>query len=260
MKRNNIFQLLFQNRKNGSGSLNIQNHGDTAVVYLYDTIVDSDEDAEWFGGVSAESFAKQFAEITAPTIHLRVNSPGGSVFGGRVMETAIRNHTSKVVVFVDGLAASAASFLIMAADEIEMSKGAFLMIHKAWTFAYGNSDDLTHQALVLNQIDDSLVATYAERTQLPTDELRDMMAVETWLDAETAVSKGFANRVSENSKAKNCWNLSAYEHAPMIAEEPTPEPSDNPSEPPPEPPPEPEPQPDREAMARAVAVALVQTR
>ena len=109
---------------------------------------------------------------------------------------------------------------------------------------------------MLNQIDDSLVATYAERTQLPTDELRDMMAVETWLDAETAVSKGFANRVSENSKAKNCWNLSAYEHAPVIAEEPTPEPSNNPSEPSPEP----GPQPDREAMARAVAVALMQTR
>lgn len=256
MQPNKIYQLFAQNRKNGSGSLNIQNHGDVAVIYLYDVIVDSNDDAEFWGGVSAESFVKELAAITAPVIHLHVNSPGGSVFGGRAMETAIRNHTAKVIVFVDGVAASAASFLIMAADEIEMSKGAFLMIHKAWTFAYGNADDLIHQANVLTQIDESLIATYAERTQLPENELREMLLAETWLDAQMAVNKGFADRVSENSKAQNRWNLSAYAHAPVIADPP----QDNlPPEPQPDNPPT-DPMPDRDALARAAAVAILQTR
>lgn len=217
MTSNKIHQLLRNNRSKGTGSLNIQSTGRETTVYLYDAIVDTDEDAAWYGGVSAEGFAKQFAAIDADIIHLRVNSPGGSVFGGRTMETAVRNHSARVIAHVDGLAASAASFVIMGADEIEMSKGAFLMIHKAWAFALGNADDLLAQAAVLEQIDNSLAQTYADRTGMDVAELAQMMAAETWIEAHQAVEQGFADRVAEHSKAQNHWDLSAYAHAPQTA-------------------------------------------
>ena len=235
MVNNKIRQLLASNR--GRGHFNIATEGDEATVYLYDMIVDSDADAEWWGGVSAEAFAKTFAGIKAGTIHLRVNSPGGSVFGGRAMETAIRQHSAKVIAHVDGLAASAASFLIMGADEIEMAPGAFLMIHKAWSLAVGNADDMLHAAGLLEQIDGTLAQTYAARTGMDADKIAAMLAAETWITANDAVEQGFADRVAEAApKASNKWDLSAFNAAPRI---------------------EPEAKPDRAALHRAAMARLI---
>ena len=159
-------KLLINNRRQGTFHVAAKAESDEATIYLYDMIVNSDDEAEWWGGVSPQSFVKALNEITAGTIHLRVNSPGGSVFAARAMEQAIREHKSKIVVHIDGLAASAASFLIMAADEIHMAPGSFLMIHKAWTMMFGNADDLRKEAGLLDQIDASLVKTYAKHLNL----------------------------------------------------------------------------------------------
>ena len=117
---------------------------DSATVLLYDVI-----DAYW--GVSAAEFAKTLAGLDVATLNLRINSPGGDVFEARAMVAAIRGFKGKVVAHIDGLAASAASYLALAASEVRINDGAFLMIHKAWTLAMGNSEDLLATAAVLEK-------------------------------------------------------------------------------------------------------------
>lgn len=232
MVNSKIRQLLASNR--GRGHFSVKAEADEATIYLYDMIVDSEADAEWWGGVSAESFVKAVAAIDAPLIHVRVNSPGGSVFGGRAMQNALAQHKAKVIAHVDGYAASAASFVILGADEIEMAPGSFLMIHKAWSIAMGNSDDFLQSAALLEQIDGTLIDSYAERTGIDKAKLADMLAAETWIEAGDAVEQGFADRVAEKApKASNTWNLGAFDRAPK-----------------------PDPQPDRAALARAAAVRI----
>lgn len=221
---NQMLKLLINNRQRGRFEIVAKAQADEATIYLYDMIVEDDTTAEWWGGVSPQAFIKALNELTAKTIHLRVNSPGGSVFAARAIEQAIREHNSTIIAHVDGIAASAASFLIMAADEIVMSPGSFLMIHKAWTMTYGNADDLRKQSDLLDQIDVSLVKTYAKRSGQSEQDIMSMLAEETWLEATDAVEKGFANRVAEDEKttsnaatstaANSAWDLSAYQHAP----------------------------------------------
>jgi len=193
-----------------------------ATLYLYDVIVD---DPYW-GGVSAEDFVLALAEasVTADVIHLRMNCPGGDVFAARAMEAAVRGTSKKVIAHVDGYAASAASFLALACDEVQMAPGAFFMIHKAWTLAMGNADDLASTAALLAKIDDSLVATYAKETGQPAKDIAGMMAAETWLTAEEAVALGFADSImedapKESAKATASWNLAAYDNAPRVIQQ-----------------------------------------
>lgn len=207
---NQILKLLVDNRS-ASRRFETVNAGDEATIYLYDVIV---SDA-YFGGVSASDFVKEINAITSPVIHLRINSPGGDVFAARAIEQALREHKSKVIAHIDGCAASAASYVALAADEVIMAPGSFYMIHKAWTVAYGNSDDLMETAGLLEKVDESLVETYAEESGQDADKIREWMAAETWFTADEAVEYGFASSVAENSpKARAEWNLSAYAKAP----------------------------------------------
>lgn len=194
--------------------------GNEATVYLYDVIVATDEEAAWWGGVSAQAFVKEIRALEADVIHLRINSPGGDVFAARAMEQALREHKAKVITHIDGYAASAASYLALAGDEVEIAAGGFFMIHKAWTYAYGNADDLTTTAQLLEKIDDSLVATYAAETGQDADQLREWMRAETWLNSDEAVQYGFADRVAAAAvKDATAWDLSAYERAPQASAE-----------------------------------------
>jgi len=218
---NPMFKLLASNKAKGSFKIEAKQDDTEATIYLYDMIVRTDDEAEWWGGVSPQAFVKALNDITAPTIHLRVNSPGGSVFAARAIEQAIRMHKSKVVAHVDGLAASAASFLIMAADEIRMAPGSFLMIHKAWTWTGGNANDLRKESDVLEQIDASLVKTYATRSGQEAEAIAQWMADETWIEADRAVELGLANSVAD-TKATNAvkWDTSAFKNAPKADQTP----------------------------------------
>lgn len=213
MKIPKLVQLAMDNIANAK-PLKVECKADNseATVYVYDMIDD-------YYGVSAQSFIDAINGITASVINVRVNSPGGDVFAARAMVTAIAAHSSKIVAHIDGLAASAASYLAMAADEVVMSEGSFLMIHKAWSGVLGNSDDMRTTADLLDKIDASIVADYQRKTGLPADEISQMMAAETWMDATEAVEKGFADSVATNgkgAKASAQWNLSAYANAPKI--------------------------------------------
>lgn len=246
-----FMKLMALNRKRGEFRAEVQ--GDDATIYLYDFIVGSDEEAEWFGGVSPQAFTMALRAMTASVIHLRVNSPGGNVFAARAIEQALREHSSRIIAHIDGVAASAASFLVMGADEIEMAPGAMFMIHQASTFAFGNADDLVAAAAVLEQIDASQVETFAERTGQSADDLKKWIAAETWFDAKRAVELDFADRIAEGNKEKvpaasttACWDLSAYKHAPAVQTSAQPHvPDPKPTEP------------DREALHRAVLRKLI---
>lgn len=215
---NPLLKLLADNR--GRGLFRAETNGDEATLYVYDAIVSDD----FWGGVSAQAFVKELVAIKAGTIHLRINSPGGDVFAARAMEQAIREHGSRIVAHIDGYAASAASYLALAADEVLIAEGGFYMIHKAWTIAFGNSEDLMDTAALLEKVDASLVATYAKETGQDSAQIADWMSAETWFNAEEAVNYGFADRIAADAvKDAARWNLAAYAKAPAQPSAPAPE-------------------------------------
>ena len=202
-------------RANAGRGLKAESAPDT--VYLYDVIVDDD----YWGGLSAQALIAQIPAIHGETLHLRINSPGGDVFAARCVEQALRECKPRVVVHIDGLAASAASFLAMAGDETIISPGGMMMIHRAWTAAYGNADDLMEMAAIMEKVDGTIAGTYASKTGKDPDELMAMMAAETWMTAQEALDMGFVDTIAgeEADPVENTahWDLSAYEHAPSMA-------------------------------------------
>lgn len=176
-----------------SGTFRAEVSGDTITLWIYD-IID-----EWFG-VSAEEFAKTLAESTQLNILVKINSPGGAVFDGFAIYNALAAEQMKgrhVRVSIDGLAASAASLIAMVGEETTMQANSFMMIHKAWTFAAGNADELRSTADILDSLDTQLAVTYAKRTGLTVDEITAMLTAETWFSAPEAVEKGFAQKFNE---------------------------------------------------------------
>lgn len=233
MKR--LLQLLRENAAQDRKPLNlVRNEGaGEATLYIYDVI-----DPYW--GVGAQGVASAIAGLDASTtLHLRINSPGGDVFEGRAIRTAIEQHKGKTVAHIDGLAASAATTIADGADEVEITAGGFYMIHNGWTWMYGNKHDCRKTADLLDKIDAAIVADYARRTGVDMAQLVQWMDDETWFSAEEAVTHGFVTRVMEapaKSGASNLanqadpgrqWNLAAFERAPsaLLSPPATPDPA-----------------------------------
>lgn len=201
-----LVQLIRNNA--GREPAKIRSEGEDATLYLYDVI-----DPYW--GVGASEFNKALASLNGKKVTLRVNSPGGDVFDGRAMAAAIAQH-GNVHAVIEGLAASAATYVTAACASVTIAAGSFYMIHEAWTMAYGNKGDLIQTAGLLGKIDDSIVADYAKKTGKSNDEIIAWMLAETWFTAEEAVENGFVDSISEVAKVENKWNLSAYNNAPQV--------------------------------------------
>lgn len=153
---------------------------------------------EFFGleAVSAKSITDQFPEDINEDITLEVNSNGGLVTVGSEIYTALRDYKGHVTVEVTGMAASAASVAIMGADTIKISPTAQIMIHKALlTRATGNSDDLEKAVNALKSSDQSIINAYVSKTGLSEDEIFEMMKNETFMSANEAIEKGFADEI-----------------------------------------------------------------
>ena len=200
-----------------------------------------------FWGVTAKQFIGDLKAIDAKTIKLAINSPGGSVFDALAMYNALRQHPANVEVTVLGVAASAASLVAMAGDTIVMPENAFMMIHNPLNFAYGNADELREMADVLDKIGASLVATYANRTGLPEDEIKALLDAETWLNAEEAVLKGFADELQPALKVAAAFDMERLPDNVRAAIEP----------PAPEPEPEDDHPLDAAADSRALAASII---
>ncbi|MFA7279805.1 MAG: head maturation protease, ClpP-related [Sterolibacterium sp.] len=186
---------------------------DRAEIYLYGVI-----GQDWFGdGISAKQLSEDLKKVpNAKTIDVRINSEGGDVFDGKAMYSLLQQHKARIVVHIDGLAASAASFIAMVGDEINISEGAFVMVHNAWTFAIGNSDDLRRKADLLDSVSGSIGETYAARTKQTSDKIKQWMDDETWFTGAEAVENGFADKMVENLKVAACVSGCKFRNTPSI--------------------------------------------
>lgn len=150
-------------------------------------------------GVTAKRISAALRSIGAENdVTVNINSPGGDVFEGLAIYNLLRAHKGKVTVRVIGLAASAASFIAMAADEIQIARAGFFMIHNAWTVAWGNRHDLIETSNLLGQIDETIADIYHIRTGLSDTELGKMMDAESWINGKNSVEKGFADSLLDS--------------------------------------------------------------
>lgn len=148
----------------------------------------------WFGdGLTSRRFAKELKEIgDVSRIVVRINSPGGAVHDGIAIYNALRNHGAHIEVRVEGLAASIASIIAMAGDEIIMDVGSMMMIHAPWTIALGNATEMREVADMLEKHEQALAEIYVKRGADP-DDVKEMMSGETWLTGAEAVAHGLAD-------------------------------------------------------------------
>lgn len=169
---------------------------DEATVYLFDAI------GAWFG-IDPKTWVPEFNAIKAKTIHLRINSPGGAVMDAEAMRVAIAQHPSRVIAHVDGLCASAATGLAIAAREVRMASGAMFMIHNAWGVCAGGELEMLDYAALLRKCTGNIVQTYKARTGKPEKQIREWMNAETWFTAEEAKRHGFVDRIFTPGQASN---------------------------------------------------------
>ncbi|WLR44474.1 Clp protease ClpP (plasmid) [Bacillus carboniphilus] len=152
----------------------------------------------WFGeAVTAKQINETLKNIDTERITIHLNSPGGDAFEGIAIYNQLKDHDAKVTVYVDGLAASIASIIAMAADELIMNKGSMLMIHEASTYAWGTKHDIQKTLNALEGIDKSLSDIYMTRYQGERSEIETMITNETWFTSEEAVEVGLADKVNE---------------------------------------------------------------
>lgn len=184
---------------------------DTAELMLYDII-----GADWFGGIGSKEVVSAINALpsTIKTLNVRINSPGGDVFEGNAIYNALTRFNGRVEVDIDAEAASIASIIAMAGDEIRMAENAWMMIHDPYSGVLGTSDDMRKQADILDGVRDGLIATYAKRTGQKPDQITTWMHDETWLNAEDAVRYGFADATSQPLKIAACKNAPWFKNAP----------------------------------------------
>lgn len=187
---------------------------DRGEIWLYGII-----GSDFFGdGVTAKQFATDLKKLGAvSTIDLRINSDGGVVTDARAMYNLLVEHKAKVITHIDGIAASAASFVAMAGAEIEIAEGGFVMIHNARGVTIGEAEDHERMATVLRQVNQTIVDTYVARTKQDDKKIKKWMADETWFDGKEAVANGFADRIVENMKvAASISHADMFKNIPSV--------------------------------------------
>lgn len=163
---------------------------DEAELQVYGDI------GEW-SDVDSREFTNQLKKITAKRISVRINSGGGSVFTAQAILSSLRRHKADVYVYIDGLAASAASVIAMAGDFIVMPSNSMMMIHNPATISWGEAKDMRKIADTLDKVRDTIVAAYKDRTGLDEQKIIELMDEETWMTAAEAVELGFADEIED---------------------------------------------------------------
>lgn len=154
------------------------------------------------GGVTTKAVKRALDAADGDSVTVRVNSYGGDAFEGIGIYNVLRDSGKTVTVKVDGVALSAASIVAMAGGDIRMASNALMMIHDPWTMAAGGADDLREAAAMLDKTAEAIADTYVAASGKAADEVRAMMAAETWLSATEAVEAGFASTIVGESKAQ----------------------------------------------------------
>lgn len=190
--------------------------GNAGELFLYGEI----SDTSWFGDeVTPAQFQRELAALgDISSLNVYINSPGGDIFAGFTLYNMLNRHPAEKTVYIDGLAASAASVVAMAGDSIKMPANATLMIHNAWTYTSGDAEELRKTADELERINGQIAEIYASRTGKDKDEISALMAEETWMSGTEALEMGFIDELIENKKVAACagckkW-FALYRHAP----------------------------------------------
>jgi ATP-dependent Clp protease, protease subunit len=168
------------------------------TISIYDVIGE-----DWWtgGGFTAQRAAGALRAIGKNDITVNINSPGGDMFEGIAIYNLLREHPAKVTINVMGLAASAASIIAMAGDEIRMGLGSFMMIHNAWGVVVGNRHDLAQASSLFDGFDSALADIYEARTGAKRAEIVKMMDAETFMSPSQSVDAGFADAVDNGLTA-----------------------------------------------------------
>ena len=166
-------------------------------------------------GVTAKGFLAELGALPDDAaIDLRLNSPGGSVFDAVAIYNALKRHEGTITVWIDGIAASAASYIAMAGDTIIMPENAFLMIHDPSGLVMGTAEDMRSTAEALDKVKGSLIQGYAAKSGKTDEEIAALMAAETWLDAQDALDLGFIERIAEPVKLAASFDVARFRNAP----------------------------------------------
>ena len=166
-------------------------------------------------GVPAKAFIEDLKGLgDVSELTLRINSPGGSVFDGIAIYNALKRHPAQVTVTVDGLAASIASVILCAGDEVVMPKNALIMVHDPSAVVMGNANDMRSMADALDKMRNGLVSAYQDKTGRDHTDITAWMAEETWFDANEALEAGFADRIEEPIAMAATFDLSSFTRVP----------------------------------------------
>lgn len=185
-----------------------ESKADSLDITIYGDIGES----WWSDSTSAVDIERTLKATSANVININLNSPGGDVFDGIAIYNQLKNHSAKVIINIDGLAASAASIIAMAADELIMNTGSMLMIHEASTWTWGTKLDIRKTLNALEGIDKSIADIYMTRYQGERSEIETMIANETWFTANEAVEIGLAHKVNEHVEDNEVVNPEEFKN------------------------------------------------
>lgn len=175
------------------------------ALELYGTIAEE----SWYDDEITPAMFREELDAGTDDIVVRINSPGGDCIAASQIYTMLTEYPGKVTVFVDGLAASAASVVAMAGDEIWMAPTALMMIHNPSTFAWGDHNDMEKAIDVLDEVKESIINAYELKTGMQRAKLSRLMEDETWMNAKKAVELGFADRMMNGEKSAEAYAYSA---------------------------------------------------
>lgn len=170
----------------------IKDEAERATVYIYGVIGDSWDEDE---ANRAKAFAQTLDQLSPKPLDIRIDSPGGDVYEGFAIASAIQRYAGDTHAYVDGMAASAASYVALMADRVTMNDFSMFMIHNAWGLCIGNRDELRDMADRLEYIDGTIAEAIAKRSAMTLDEVTEAMGAETWYKGEDALAAGLCDEV-----------------------------------------------------------------
>ena len=209
-----IYQMRARNSKWFNLSAKKDNNKNVGVLEIYDAI-----DPIW--GISDKDLIASLRAMDADEIRVYINSPGGSVFSGMNIYNALKSSTATIKTYVSGLAASIASVIALAGDEVNIYENSYLMIHQAWGISLGNAQDMLKIADNLEKFDNTIVDIYNKKTNKDKADILAKMQEETWFNALEAKEYGLVNTVITEDAAKGAmaFDLSIYKNTPNILSE-----------------------------------------
>tara|TARA_R110002020_G_scaffold347688_1_gene561355 strand:- start:5792 stop:6790 length:999 start_codon:yes stop_codon:yes gene_type:complete len=185
---------------------NIQAKASTDIVdiYIFDEI--------GAFGMNAQTFIEEIKEFKNSPINLHINCVGGDVFDGMAIYNILKKRTAETTVYIEGIAASMGSVIALAADKVVMAENSLFMIHNAWGGAMGESKELKKTANLLEKISNEIADIYIKKTNLPYEEVKEMMDEETWLNADEALELGFVDSISDAIKVAAKYDVSKFKN------------------------------------------------